>query len=192
MDSGSYYFAVNYSVVLDQSVVQCPRGKRDSSALESRSMYRGDLKDTLSGEILDNGLIQFVCSTSDPKGPGDSHAVLCSDTGIQIYQPSKDPEVHLEFPAVGGDFGSAGYQGWIEMYIMNSQSDCSGLSIHYTSDPSPTNNDDLGTQPITCSTDNGIRTLSFKDVSGHLVTIALGGGGRYGISSVQWQQDGNP
>jgi hypothetical protein len=190
MDSGSYYLAVNYSVVLDQSVVQCPRGKRDSSALESRSMYRGELKDTLSGEILDNGLMQFVCSTSNPKGPGGYDAVLCSDTGIQIYQPYKSSEVYLEFPGVGGDFGSAGYLGWIEMSAFNSRSDCSGLSIQYTSDSA--SNADLGTQPITCSTDNGIRTLSFKDVSGHLVTIALGGAGTCGISSVQWQQDRNP
>jgi hypothetical protein len=191
MDSSSYYLAADYGVVLDPSVVQCPRGRSDPNGFRC-SMYRGELKDTLSVEILDNGLIQLVCSTSDPTGPGDSHTVLCGDTGIQIYQPYKSSVAYLEFPEVGGDFGSAGYLGWIGMYALNSQSDCSGLSIQYTSDPSPTSNTDLGTQPITCSNDNGIRTLSFKDVSGHLVTIALGGGGSYGISSVQWQRDRNP
>jgi len=63
MDSSSYYLAADYGVVLDPSVVQCPRGRSDPNGFRC-SMYRGELKDTLSVEILDNGLIQLVCSTS--------------------------------------------------------------------------------------------------------------------------------
>ena len=191
MDSGGYYFVTNDG----PGVVQCPRDKDESAVLLSTGTYTGAVQDHLSGEVLGNGLIYFYCRTTEPNGPGTSNTVLCSDTGIQIIPPDKGWSSYcLEFPDLVMASGAAAYLGCLSIFDLESPSDCHDFSIHYTSLLSSLSSlpPELGAQPVTCSVDNGNMTLSFRDLSGHLVTIVWRGDGIFGISSVQWQLDNGP
>lgn len=165
MDSTSTYFAINY----DNSIVQCPDGTVGRRVFESSGTYiGGDRTETLSGQILANGLIRLVCTTANRTGNGWYYNVTCSANCIQTIQPCpKAGSFFVEFPETGTDAGTRGYEDYIDGYV--TCPNCPAKSMHYTSTSG--NNAAHGTQPITYSAEG--KTFWFDDMSGHLVTITL-------------------
>jgi len=192
MDAGSYYFVTTES----PGIIQCPRDKPEAAIQLSTGTYTGVAQESLSVEVLAGGLVHFRCRTDEPNGPGFSHDILCSYTGIQIIPIDKGHfRICLEFPGTESTPGAAGYFGWLPYDEIRSPPECNdtGVSpqIDYTSISGyPGVTSSLGSQPVTCAISNGSKTLSFKDLLGQPVTIVLGG--VYGVINVRWQRSGGP
>ena len=192
MGTGSYYFVTTES----PGIVQCPRDRPETAVQMSTGTYTGAVQESLSVEVLDGGLVHFHCRTDEPDGPGSSHDILCSDTGIQIIPIDKgSSRLCLEFPGTESTPDAAGYLGWLPYQEVRYPPDCrdTGVApqIDYTSllgypEVTPA----LGSQTVTCAVTNGSKTLSFKDLLGQPVTIVLGG--VYGVINVRWQRSGGP
>jgi hypothetical protein len=172
-DSTGAYFAVDW----DEGIVQCPIGAVDSYVFESPGVYtEGDRIDTLSGQILANGLIRLVCKTDNFTGSGWYYDYTCSTNGIQTILPClKAGSFWVVFPATATD---AGYEGRIDgIKDVCSSTNDKGISFTSTSG----DNVALGTRPITCSADGN--AFWFEDLSGREVEITLASDQ---VVDVQW------
>jgi hypothetical protein len=162
----------------------------------STGTYTGAVQQSLSVKVLDGGFVDFYCRTDEPDGPGRSYDILCSATGIQVLPPDKGtPQPCLELPGTETTPDAAGYLGWLTYEETMMYPDCrdTGVAprIDYTSLlGTPYLPPTLGSQPATCAASDGGKKLSFKDLLGQPVTVALKG---YGvIINIQWQRSGGP
>jgi hypothetical protein len=176
-----YGDGTNYYIVpdIDQRIIRCPMDASDSGLLATDTW--SNAKATVAGQhvlyyqMVANGLLGFRCDELDNYGPSYRHRYFCSFTGVQIYESDpKGDELVVIFPDSGAGHGSAGYVGAISPYWC--LSDCSSCSITFYPRPadgsaSLNRAGDLGTHPITCSSD--LQTLTFNDLDGLPLSIQV-------------------
>ena len=141
--------------------------------------YRNAREETVTGQVLSNGLVRLSCTSEDGEGYIGSYNVTCGANGLQTIEPYLKADVlYVEFPE--GEVTTAGYEGSVGEYYRCASNglECDG-NIVYASKSA--DNAVLGTEPVTYSADR--RTFWFNDLGGRQVTISIDD--KYEVTDVQ-------
>jgi hypothetical protein len=165
VDSTSFYFLLEW----DRSIVRCPIGTSNPRIFEYDSIAGlTDAYSVLSGQMLANGLVRFVCGVHEHAGPGWSYRYTCSTSGIQTVQPDpKSDSIYVDIPTSGSASGVPTYRGRLDARCYDSCAPGS-VSFHVLGDEAQT---PVWISPVNFSADG--LTFWFNDLDGGRIAMRI-------------------